>query len=159
MAAYLCGGDAYGCMAEIQQTEDREAVFTVLHDGVSDLVENVQKLCEGEYGRTCTLYRAFIAKKDPRSYDEAVKEYRESGADMIAGVRDALEHEEGRSFVRMELETREGAITVDIIPGDRVEAIRERLPGVEVGPDETVVYIDSSRDLLGDALRTFLSAL
>lgn len=147
-------------MVEIRETEDREGVFVVLHNGISDLIEKLNELCRGEYGRTCSLYRAFIAEKDPRSYDEGMKEFRKTGADMVAAVRDALDHDQERAFVRIELDTAGATpVAIDLIPGDQTELVADRIPGIDVGPGDTVVYIDHSRDRLQDELQAFLAAL
>lgn len=115
-------------MATIHRHEDEDEnvnAYVILHNGMDKLFDEINKFCKGEYGRTCDLYEAFIARKDPNNYPVKVHEFDGVGADLLNKVHNHLQR--SRDFIKFKFSAEEEEFSIDIVPGTEQEFLVDRM--------------------------------
>lgn len=134
-------------MTEIKRAQDEDGnsfAYVVLHNGMDKLLHEIDKFCKGEYGRTCELYKAFIAKKDPSNYPSKVHEFDGVGADMLEKVRNHVK--KVRDFVKFEFSANGNDFAIDIVPAVQDEYLVTRMSRddyEELAETDTVVMVET----------------
>lgn len=137
-------------MAEVRKKEkDGESfAYVVLHNGMDTLMNEIDKFCKGEYGRSCDLYEAYIAKRDPSNYPAKVHEFEGVGANLLEKVRNHLER--AHDIIKFKFDSEGTEFTLDIVPGSEEEYLVDRMRKEDIDildEDDTVVMIEMSEDI------------
>ncbi len=145
---------------KIDENDEKEFAYVVLHNGMDDVFTEIDKFCKGEYGRECKLYEAFIAKRDPNNYAAKAQEFDGVGADLLATVRNHLE--QSRDFIRFKFSSDDREFSINIIPGTEQEYLDDRMQPDdldELADSDTVVMVEMMDADDADTVNQFLQNL
>lgn len=144
----------------LSENEGKEFAYVVLHNGMDDVFNEIDKFCKGEYGRECDLYEAYIAERDPNNYPAKVQGFDGVGADLLEQVRNHLER--SRDFIKFDFSSAEGQFSIDIIPATEEAFLEDRMDQEDLDELETsdtviMVEMDDGEDV--DEAEQFLENL
>lgn len=120
--------------------DEKERIYLVLHNGLDNVVEELDRFCRGEYGRECSLYRAYVTEKDPVSYPAHGGE--EVGAEIISSLKTHL-REDG-DILTFRFENEENTFLIRVVPGGRASEVVDAEEGAleRVDHNDTVVMVE-----------------
>lgn len=128
---------------KVDDNEGKEFAYVVLHNGMNTVFNEIDKFCKGEYGRSCDLYEAYIAKHDPNNYPAKVHEFDGVGADLLEKVRNHLE--KSRDFIKFDFSLEGQEFSIDIVPATEEEYLIKRIQKEdmdELEETDTVVMVE-----------------
>lgn len=141
-----------------KQEDDQQFAYVILHNGMDNLLNEIDQFCKGEYGRSCELYKAYIAKKDPNSYSSKVHEFEGVGADLLDRVRNHLKR--ARDFIKFEFSADGQDFDIDIVPGSQADYLVDKVQREDIDElkdTDTVVLVEMREDV--DIAEEFLQRL